>query len=88
MNRAIREMHLAKYRDRRKEYRAARTQYQRVAEEFSDTSLAETARARLAELGGLPDLPPQRLEWLAKAFPSTNDDQPLIATRPGQSQSK
>ena len=85
MNRAIREMHLAQYRDRRKEYRAARTLYQRVVEDYSDTSLASDAETRLAQLGGLPDLPPQRLEWLARAFPSTNQDQPLIAARPGTS---
>ena len=49
MNRAIREMNLAQYRDRRKEYRAARTQYERVAREFSDTSLAGQAKERLAQ---------------------------------------
>lgn len=82
MNRAVREMNLARYRDRRQEYRAAKTQYQRVAREFSDTSLADVARERLAELGDAPDLPPQRLEWLANAFPAPDEDKPLIATRP------
>lgn len=86
MNRALREMSLARYRDRRQEYRAARTQYERVAREFADTSLAATAQRRLEELGGAPDLPPQRLEWLARAFPTSNEDQPLIATKPGTTQ--
>ena len=85
MNRAIREMNLARYRDRRQEYRAARKHYERVAMEFTDTSLADEARERVAQLGGRPDLPPQRLEWLAKAFPSTSDAQPLIATKPDAS---
>jgi hypothetical protein len=75
-------MNLAKYRDRRKEYRAARTQYAKVAREFSDTSLAQRAEERLADLGGLPDLPPQRLQWLADLLPSDEEDQPLLATRP------
>lgn len=78
MNRAIREWKLAEYRDRRKEYRAARIQYERVARDFADTSLAGAATERLAQLGGSPDLPPQRLEWLAKAFPSDDDQQPLL----------
>lgn len=83
MNRAIREITRARSRDRRKEYRAARTRYERVAREFADTSLAQEATARLAELQGLPDLPPQRLQVLANAFPSTSEDQPLLATKPG-----
>lgn len=82
MNRAIREMNLARYRDRRQEYRAARIQYQRVAREFTDTSLAAEAATRLEELGDAPDLPPQRLEWLAKMFPEGQGQQPLIATSP------
>lgn len=82
MNRAIREITLARYRDRRQEYRAARAQYARVAREYSDTSLASEAEERLAQLGDSPDLPPQRLEWLARVFPSDESEQPLLATRP------
>ena len=82
MNRAIREMARARARDARKEYRAARVRYERVAREFSDTSLAQEAEQRLAQLQGLPDLPPQRLKVLADAFPSSSDEQPLIATAP------
>lgn len=83
MNRAVREMNLARYRDRRKEYRAARTQYDRVVREYADTSLAGEAQERLAQLGGQPDLPPQKLEFLARMFPSNEQQQPLIATKPG-----
>ena len=80
MNRAIREMARARARDRRKEYRAARVRYERVVHEYSDTSLARDAEERLAQLEGLPDLPPQRLQVLANVFPSSSDEQPLIAT--------
>ena len=80
MNRAIREMARARARDRRKEYRAARVRYERVVRDYSDTSLARDAEQRLAQLSGLPDLPPQRLQILAKAFPSSSDEQPLMAT--------
>ena len=86
MNRAIREMNLARYRDRRKEYRAARTQYARVVREYSDTSLAGEAQERLAQIGGQPDLPPQKLEFLARMFPSDDQQQPMIATKPGSTQ--
>lgn len=88
MNHAIREMNLAKYRDRRKEYRAARAQYARVARDFGDTSLAKDASERLAQLGGEPDLPPQRLAWLARVFPSDEPEQPLLATKPGTSSTR
>ncbi len=80
MNRAVREITQARYRDQRKEYRAARVLYERVAREFSDTSLSKDAEVRLAQLEGLPDLPPQRLQVLAKAFPSNSEEQPLIAS--------
>lgn len=82
MNRAIREMKLAQYRDRRNEVRAARTQYEKIVRDYSDTSLAQNAEERLAQLGGRPDLPPQRLQWLARVFPTTEPEQPLLATRP------
>ena len=82
MNRAIREMARARSRDRRQEFRAARMRYQRVAEEFSDTSLAQEAEERLAQLEGRPDLPPQRLQILANAFPSSSDEQPILAADP------
>jgi len=80
MNRAVREITQARYRDQRQEYRAARVLYERVAREFGDTSLSKDAEVRLAQLEGLPDLPPQRLQVLANAFPTSSDDQPLIAT--------
>lgn len=82
MNRAIREMARAKARDRRQEYRAARIRYEIVMREFSDTSLAREAEERLAQLQGLPDIPPQRLQALANVFPSSSDDQPIMASAP------
>ena len=78
MNRALRDWRLAEYRHRRKEFRAAKIQYEKVAREFSDTSLAAAAETRLSEIDGAPDLPPQRLEWLAKAFPSDEQVTPLL----------
>ncbi len=82
MNRAVRTMNLARYRDRRKEFRAARVQYDKVVRDFSDTSLAREAAQRLAQIGGAPDLPPQRLKWLARIFPTDSRTQSLLATKP------
>lgn len=82
MNRAIREMNLARYRDRRKEFRAARARYGKVARDYSDTSLADEASARLAQLRGEPDLPPQRLKWLANVFPTESEELPALAVKP------
>lgn len=82
MNRAIRAMKIAQYRDTRKEYGAARAQYERVAREFSDTSLAQDAETRLAQIDGRPDLPPQRLQMLAKPFERDEGRQtPLLTGR-------
>jgi outer membrane protein assembly factor BamD (BamD/ComL family) len=82
MNRAVREMELARYFDRRQEYRAARQYYDRVARDYADTSLAGEARGRLAKLEERPDKPPQRLAWLADMFPTPEGEEPLMASKP------
>jgi outer membrane protein assembly factor BamD (BamD/ComL family) len=82
MNRAMREMELARYFDRREEYRAARQHYAIVSRDFSDTSLSREADERLAQLGGRPDKPPQRLAWLAGMFPTPDRERPLVARNP------
>ncbi len=78
LKKANREFSTAKFYDNRKEYRAARLYYAQVAKEFADTSLAEKAKSRLAEIGELPDAPPQSLEWLANMFPEENKAKPLF----------
>ncbi len=70
MNKAIRDYRMAEYRERRDENRAAKIQYERVANEYRDTSLSVKAESQLSKLKGQPDLPPKRLAWLEKAFPS------------------
>ena len=82
MNRGIREMEFARYYDRRKEYRAARQHYDKVARLFSDTSLADEAQTRLAQIGEMPDKPGQKLEWLADLFPTPEREKPLVARNP------
>ena len=77
---AQREYQLARFYDGKKEYRAARMQYERVRREFADTNLALESESRLAQLGGLPDTPTQKMEWLVNAFPQDEDPEPLIAS--------
>ena len=79
LKKAEREWVMAKYYDRRKEYGAARYYYELVRRDYSDTTLANEARNRLAQIGGLPDDPPQHLAWLANLFPTAEQAKPLIA---------
>ncbi len=80
LKKAQRDYELAKFYDRRKEYGAARMTYARVTERYPDTNLAGEARTRLAELGGKPDMPAERLQWLAELFPDEEKPKPLIAS--------
>lgn len=77
---AEREEQIARYYDQRGEYRAARMYYNTLASEYSDTKFGETALARLPEIGGKPDIPPQKLSWLVSIFPQRDTVKPLIAT--------
>jgi outer membrane protein assembly factor BamD (BamD/ComL family) len=70
----------AQYRDRRKEYLAAKMLYEQLRNEYGDTSLALEAESRLAKMEGLPDRPEERLQWLAELFPKEEQPKPLIAT--------
>lgn len=77
---AEREYQTAQYFDQKAEYGAAKQYFSVVLKEYGDTPFAETARIRVAELGGLPDVPPQRFEWLVDVFPREDNSRPLIAT--------
>ena len=80
MKKAEREWYMARYRDRRGEYGAARFYYNLLATEYADTSLAGQAKERIAELVDKPEVPPQRLSWIVNMFPEQDDVTPLMAT--------
>ena len=80
LKKAQSEYELAKYYDRRKEYGAARLTYANVVREYSDTNLAATAEKRLLALGGKPDIPKEKLQWIADLFPEEKRPEPLIAS--------
>lgn len=77
---AEREWHMARYRDRRGEYGAAKFYYSLLAKDYSDTPLAERAKQRITEVADRPDVPPQRFSWLVDMFPERGGVQPLMAT--------
>lgn len=76
---AQRDWVVAQYYERRREYGGARFHYLEVIKNFDDTPFAERARKRIKEIEGLPDVPPQQLQWLVNLFPkSTGRAQPLF----------
>ena len=81
-NKALHDWAVAKYYDNRKDYGAARYYYQRIVENYSDTSLSKDASDRVAAIAGRPDKPKQKLPWLAKLFPTPEREKPLVATNP------
>ena len=79
---AEREWHGAEYRRVRGENGSARFHYNRIIKDFSDTPFAKEAEARLSELEGLPEDPPQRFGPLVKLFGQSKSEQPLIQSVP------
>lgn len=75
---AERDWTLGQYYEKRGENRAAKFYYARVTESYDDTSLAGQASERIAALGGQPDVPPQKAEWLADLFPLKERNKPLL----------
>lgn len=71
-------MHLARYYDRRAEYRAAQHYYERVVREFRDTPLAQRSEERIGQIAGLPPVPPQALPWLIAILPESDKVKPLL----------
>lgn len=83
--RAERLIYRANYREKRKEFRAARFYYNQLLQQFPDTPQAETARERLAQVEELPAVPEQRLSWLTTIFPDDRRSKPLKINTPSDS---
>jgi outer membrane protein assembly factor BamD (BamD/ComL family) len=69
---------LARYYDRRGEYRAESHYLARIVNEFPDTPLAQVAQERIGQIAGLPPVPPQRAQWLVNLFPEADPVKPLL----------
>lgn len=81
--RAERLRYRAEYREKRREYGAARYYYNLLLTRFPETPHADTARDRLAKIETYPAVPTQRLSWLTTVFPdSTSSGAPLELTEP------
>ena len=76
-NLAERDMKLAKYYDDTKYYRSAKFYYAKIVRDFPGTPIAEQAQARYQELGGEPDAPATKLEWLVNVFPENAERQAI-----------
>ena len=96
-NLAERDWQLAKYYDDTKYYRSAKFYYAKIIREFPKSPIAEQALARYQELGGKPDKPATKLEWLVNVFPENAErkaiaqvpllnspSEPRIASEPGK----
>jgi outer membrane protein assembly factor BamD (BamD/ComL family) len=82
LNKAQHDWEMARYYHRRKEHAAARQYYERVRQEYADTSLAEEATEQLAGIQDAPDKPGQPLPWVAQMFPTPDREKPLVARNP------
>ena len=82
MNKAMHDWSMAKYYDRRNEHGAAREYYQRVRDQYSDTSLAGEAAERLAQIADEPDKPDDPVPWLTRIFPTPDREKPLALRNP------
>ena len=82
---AERDWKMARYFEKRGENRAASIYYKEVADNFSDTSLADDAQERAGDLASKPPLPPQYAQWLVDIFPEPKATKPLIASGDNES---
>jgi outer membrane protein assembly factor BamD (BamD/ComL family) len=71
-------MHLARYYDRRAEYRAAEHYYARVVREYRDTPLGAKSEERIGQIAGLPPVPAKPLPWLVALLPESDKVKPLL----------
>lgn len=85
--RAERLAYRAEYREKRREYGAARYYYQKLLEAHPDTPHAAVARKRLAAIEEFPAVPTRQLAWLTKIFPDSETAEPLETTFPGEGDS-
>jgi len=67
---AARDLAMAEYYDKKRCYGAARFYYQDLIRRYPLTPQARRAQARLEEISGRPDVPPNRFKWLSDLFPS------------------
>lgn len=70
----------AQYREKRREYGAAKIYYQQVLENHDRTPFADQSRERMDVIADYAPTPDRPLEWLTKVFPEGERAKPLITT--------
>jgi len=75
---AERELHMAKYYERRHEYGAARFYYDRILQKYPGTNLSKSTQKRLNEIADKPPTPPDRFAFLEHVFKKPERAKPLL----------
>jgi outer membrane protein assembly factor BamD (BamD/ComL family) len=65
------EFSIGQYYEKNKYYRAARTYYTTVVQDYPTTKKAQQAKERLAAIQNEPDVPPNQFQWLIGLFPES-----------------
>jgi len=66
--RALREWNTAQFYDNGEKYAAAKIYYNQIIKEYPQTPFAQQSRERLAAIQTLPDVPPDKLEFITQYF--------------------
>lgn len=74
----------ANYREKQKEFGAARELYRKILRDHPTTPQADKARAVLEEIEDLPSSPTKSLAFLTKVFPSAKRSTPLVTVESEQ----
>ena len=74
---AERDYSRAKFYDETGHFGSAKYYYAQLMSKFPNTPLAEQAQQRYADLGGKPDHPETKLEWLVDVFPENAERQAI-----------
>lgn len=70
----------AQYREKRREFGAARLYYQQLLDGYGTTPFADNASERMVAIADREPLPGKPLEFLTKIFPESERAKPLITT--------
>jgi outer membrane protein assembly factor BamD (BamD/ComL family) len=71
---ALRDWSVAQFYEKGEHYASAKLYYNDIVKTYPETKLAEAAQTRLAAIGPLPDVPPDRFKLLADIFDGSDPD--------------
>ncbi|MCH8042216.1 MAG: tetratricopeptide repeat protein [Planctomycetes bacterium] len=65
---ALRDWHLAQYYEARKDFRAARSYYEKIKADYPTNTIAGRAQQQIDKIAGEPDNAPDYVPWLTRIF--------------------